>query len=155
MNKKGNTAIVTLTVVVIIGIIALSVGWELIQDKTTSETITDDTFTGLNGTCTRVTSASDRCILSTTNIQNATGNQVDVSGNFTVCGTTSGSDLNGYYVSATPNFVGQSFNASYLEVACTQLTGTTGTIANYVPLLWAVVILVFVAGFIGVGFAMR
>lgn len=153
MNKKGNMAIISLTVALIIGLIALTVGWELIQDKTATTEITDDQFTAVNGSCTRITSASDKCISNvagTIRLENASNGE-DVLGNFTLCGSQSSSSLNGYSLTTIPSLDGATINATYNEIACTQLTGTTATITNYVPLLWAVALLVLVAGFIGVG----
>lgn len=150
MNKKGEIPIIGLSIAVILGIIALGVGFGLISNQTTTTTITKDSFTAKNSTCVQVT---DNCIQSLTSVTNGTKTYT---GNFTLCGDNP--NLNGlilYPLQKGAKLHNSVMNATYTEISCGYLSGTTRTIVNYVPLLWAVAILALVAGFIGVGSLMN
>jgi len=134
-------------ITVIMAMIVIQVVFSLIEAKTTTTAVTGDQFTPQNQSCVRLTT---ECLQrGTLSVVNASTGKV-LTGNFTECGT--GNDLFG----AVGNFIGcdecdQIQNASYTEVDCQPLPGgLTTTIINYLPLLLAVVILVFVAGYIGV-----
>ena len=146
-GKKGNTIIV-LTVALIIGIISLSIGWQTIQDKTLTTAITDDQFSASNSTCVEIT---DNCVLSITSIENAT---IPIgSGNYSLCNVDAPSQSDDgvlFTVGVGDEYNGETLNVTYTEVDCSRITGTTATIINYTPVLWALGLLVLVAGFIGV-----
>ncbi len=146
MKKQGQAnAMIILLMVIIIAMVSISVVWGLIRSQQDTTAITSDPFTPQNGSCVRVT---DLCINpgSTTAILNDSDG-VNLLNNFTECGTTG--SLYGYesIPGTVPSTIGVQANATYTEQACGRITGFTGTIIDYIPLLMAVLILVFVAGF--------
>ena len=146
MNKKAQTnMMVIIMITVILAMVAISVTWGLIRGQLDTTAISSDPFTATNETCTRVTT---NCIVagSTTEILN-NSDAVDVTNNFVECGA--GINVYGYDMApeANTSLVGEQVNATYTEEACTRITGLTATIINYVPLLMAVIILVFVSMF--------
>ncbi len=144
MMKKGQANfMVVILMVVIIAMIAISVIWGTIRAQQDTTAVTNDPFTAINLTCVRIT---DNCYLAGTLItKNATGNTI-TTGNFSECGE--GSLRYGALVNIQNDTdVLPAQNASYTESACGRITGLTGTIIDYVPLLMAVVILVFVSAF--------
>ena len=150
-NKKGN-AIIGLTVALIIGILTLTIAWNLIQEKQTNTAIVDDQFTMSNSSCVQVTS---KCLTSFGRVENVSDQSIGAD-NYSSCGVgLSNGKLNGIIFDNSGGDVdtwynGETLNATYTEIDCTQITGTTAQIINYPPLLWAVGLLVLVAGFIGV-----
>ena len=145
-QKKAQMAIVGIMIALILGVIFLSIAWTQIQSQQTRTTITDDQFTATNGSCVRVTS---ECIASLTTVENGTGGSELLTGNFTACGVNT--DLYGLLLSPTgqidASYDGATVNATYIEGSCNEITGQTRTIINYVPVLMAVVLLAFTAGF--------
>jgi len=140
-NKKAQSGtMIAISVFVIIAIIAVSIVWQLTQDKTQTATIANDLFVASNNTCVRVT---DNCIESTTSLY---AGALQSDSNFTICGGASG--YYGYSLDETgalASLDGANINASYVGADCARLTGTTSTIVNYIPLLLAVALLAGVA----------
>lgn len=147
-KKAEGMLIITIMIGVVIGVIAMSVIWGQITSQTSTTTRLNDTFTGSNTTCVAVT---DNCIASFTSLTN--GSTQFGTANLTKCqkeapiehydGVIIVSDAQSeIYLNA------RSLNLSYTEESCSKLTGTTKTLVDYVPILFATAILVFVAGFI-------
>lgn len=147
MNQKGQANVmVVIMITIILAMVAISVVWGLVRSQQDTTTITDDQFTGINETCVRLT---DNCYVpNTLSITNSTSKTKDVGGNFTECGDTSMVyGARGNIAECGECELSLALNASYTEQACGRITGMTGTIINYLPLLMAVIILVFVAAF--------
>ncbi len=149
MNKKGQGAIIAMSIGAILLVVILSVIFSTLSDQTTRTAIASDRFTAANGTCTRVT-ASEDCILagSTTAIVN-NSNAANLLNNFTECGTSG--DVFGYdmVAGAQASVVGATANATYTEESCAFITsGTTRTLVNLIPVLLAIAILIFILGFV-------
>lgn len=147
MKKAQTNAMVIIMMVVIIAMVSISVTWGLIRDQRDTRAITEDPFVVANGTCIRVTNL---CIRrgTTSTIENATeASPANRVGNFTECGI--GNDLYGYNTHNETDvaLIGQTMNSSYTEESCTPIVGITGTIIDYIPILMAVLILVFVSAF--------
>jgi len=149
MKRKGQlgTIWITILILTIIGLIATQVVWQLLQDKQSSTTQTDIQFTAVNNTCVRIT---DKCFLTGALVQNATAPDTDyLTDSFLEC-----SDLGHYYglklvvENASTEYDGATMNATFTEVDCSQLSGMTALIVNYIPLMLAVVLLIAVAVFI-------
>jgi len=148
--KKGQiatAAIIGITVTLILTVIFTSIIATRIDEQTRTISVADDTFTGVNGTCVRVT---NDCILSTTDIVNASDG-VATTGNYSECNFGGDVDTNGYVLNingADPVLNNAQVNATYTEVSCSYLSGTTGTVINYLPLLAAVAIVAFLGFYI-------
>jgi len=148
-NKKGQIVnlIIGLSVTLIIGIVIFSVVQSIVLDQTSTTAITDDQFTADNSTCVRVT--ADCFASGSATVENATSG-VSLTGNFTQCGQSS--DWYGLNLKADGKGLridGATVNTSYSEISCNQIqSGTTTTVIQLLPLLFAVLLLVFVAGFI-------
>ena len=140
--KKGQTnMVVIIMVTIILAMVSISIVWGLIRSQQDTTAIKNDTFTTSNTSCVRLT---NNCYIA--NSLTVDNLSTDHTGNFTECGSSS--MLYGTIGAANwPLASGDLMNASYTEQACGRITGLTGTIINYVPLLMAVLILVFVAGF--------
>ncbi len=150
MKKKGQVGmILTITIGLILGIVMFQIIFTQIFDQTTTRNIVDDQFTAANGTCVQVT--SDCIGLNSGVIENGS-NAVVVTSNFTECQVNNPGKLNGFLLNvnaADPAHDGATLNASYNERSCSFISGgTTTTVLNLLPLLFAVVLLVFVAGFV-------
>ncbi len=152
MNKKGQGAIIAMSVGAILAVVILGVIFSTLRDQTTTTSIGSDSFTAANGTCVRVTPATSAvdCIepSSTTAIVNDT-NGVDVLADFQECGTAG--DIFGYDMVAGANesVVGATVNATYTGRSCAFITsGTTRTLVTLLPVLLAIVILIFILGFV-------
>ena len=141
MNKKGTSSMI-FWITIIIAVIIVGITFGIVSDQTATTPITADQFTAVNNSCVRLTT---NCIQvgSTSSVINQSG--AESVGNFTECG-----DLNKPYGlllldEGGYDLDGKTLNASYTEQNCIRVTGLTSTIINYVPLLLAVVLLVFVA----------
>lgn len=146
-SKKGQMVgvMTAILISVLIGVIMTSIVHTQITEQTALTTVTNDPFTMSNTTCVRLT---ENCINSFTSVTNTT---VTIgSGNYSRC--TSSQTYDGILVSADTyidGLNGQPLNASYLEESCAALpTGLTRTIAGYFAILMAVIILVYVAGWV-------
>ncbi len=153
MNKKGQGAIIAMAIGAILLVVILSVIFSTLTAQTTTTAVSDDTFTVVNETCTRVILVTSLigCISpgSTSSIVNSTGTGVNAIGNFTECGTSG--DLFGYNMAAGADkvFDGTLVNATYTARSCEFITsGTTRTLVNLIPVLLAIAILIFIVGFI-------
>ena len=149
MKKKGQMMIVGMSIAVILAVVIFTVIFSVIDENLKQTAIDADQFTAVNATCTRVT---DQCITkgSTSTVLNATGTGATaiMTGNFTECGASG--DLYGYNLKATGLAVldGSTMNASYTEEGCGYIqSGTTRTLVSVIPILLALLILVFIAGF--------
>lgn len=146
MNKKGQIGIMGIFITLLIGLVAFSVANPLIYNKITTTTATHDTFTASNSSCTTV-SDDLLCIQSLTATVNASNGFTINTANFTICSASAQGDgliLDGD-ASSNAKFNGYSVNATYTERDCQPITGTAGTIIGYVPLLFAVILFIFVA----------
>lgn len=145
MNKKANLILVSVGFLVlgIIALMSITVGWDLVQSQTNTSTVNEDLFTAINGTCVDVT---ENCIVSLTAVHNTSGTLIG-SGNYSLCAVESGAGRYDGILLTNPTY-GLSLNATYIESSCQRVTGTSGTILNYIPLLMAVVLLVGVAIYI-------
>ncbi len=151
MNKKGQGAIIAMSIGAILLVVILGVIFGTLSDQTTTTSVGSDQFTAANGTCVRVTTTAAECILkgSTTAIVNDT-NQVDVLANFTEC-STGGVTVNGYNMvsNANADLTGATVNATYTEIGCGYITSaTTRTLINLLPVLLGIAVLIFIVGFI-------
>ena len=135
---------ITIMIVSIIGLVALQVMYTSIQDQTDTTAITDDSFTGSNTTCVDIT---DNCILSVTSVENATGGETLGTGNYSLCDANSGGKYDDGIILDDAEYNAATLNATYTEVNCGHLTGLTALVVNNVPILVAIAILVFAAGF--------
>ncbi len=152
MNKKGQGAIIAMSIGAILAVVILSVIFTTLTNQTTLTPVTSDRFTAANGTCVRVTLATSTvdCISpgSTSAIVNDT-NGANILADFEECGTAG--DIFGYNMVAGANesVVGATANATYTGRSCAFITsGTTRTLVNLLPVLLAIVILIFIVGFI-------
>lgn len=151
MAKKWGQVgmIITITIGLILGIVMFQIIFSTIDSQTSTSRVADDLFTGVNDTCTQVTS---ECIAPGSGvIENGTGGQI-ATGNYTECQVNNPDKINGFLLNkegADPSLDGEEMNATYTERSCSFIGGTTTqTVLNLLPLLFAVVLLVFVAGFI-------
>ena len=146
--KKGNIQgiFITIMIVAILAMVALSVSWGLIRGQLDTNAITNDAFTSAdNGSlvCTRIL---DTCFSEGTVVVTNATNGALATGNFTECGT--GNDLFGLTTDVEcPSCNGATFNATYTQESCTPITGITGTMIDYIPLLMAIVLLAFVGSY--------
>lgn len=151
MKKKSQANITSIMVMIaiglIIGVVMLQIIFSQISEQTTTKTQSDIQFAvQTKGICTRVTS---RCIQSISSVVNNTG--ASITGNFTRCG--SGTDLFGHTFNQSGDsdidLVGDTVNTTFIEESCSRIEGAlTTTVVNNVPILFAVALLVFVAGFL-------
>lgn len=146
MNKKYSQAAVwvTIMIVAVIGLVALQVMYTSITDQTDTTDITDDQFTGSNTTCVDVT---DNCILTLTSVENATGGETLGTGNYSICGAGYDGKYKDGILLDDPEYHGETLNATYTEVNCGHLTGLTALVVNNIPILVAIALLVFAAGY--------
>jgi len=134
---------ILILVVSVIGLVALQVMYTLITNQTDTTAITDDQFTGSNTSCVDVT---DNCILSLTSVENST--TVLGAGNYSLCTVNSGTTrYDDGILLDDAEFNGYTLNATYTEVDCNHVTGLTALVVNNVPILVAVALLIFAAGF--------
>ncbi|KKL97587.1 hypothetical protein LCGC14_1832960 [marine sediment metagenome] len=150
MRKKGQVGMmITITISLILGIVMFQIIFSTIDEQIRTLAIIDDQFTAANDTCVQVTSS---CIAPGSGvIENATNAEI-ATGNFTQCQVNNPGKLNGFLLNADdadPGHDGVTVNATYTERSCSFISGGTTTIVlNLLPLLFAVLLLVFVAGFI-------
>ncbi|MFQ5453954.1 MAG: hypothetical protein ACE5D6_07180 [Candidatus Zixiibacteriota bacterium] len=144
--KNGQSGImVTMTIVLIIGIVLLQVIFSTVSDTTATTAITNDPFTAVNGTCTRITS---ECY--TPSSLSTARHTTDTSGNFTECGDSQ-TDLYGVESNSASDFTNftQENNATYIQRSCSFITGgVTRIVINNLSVLFALALLIFVAGFV-------
>lgn len=151
MRRKGQmNAMLALSIGLILGVVILGVVFSFISDQTSTSTITADQFTASNESCVQVTS---NCITTLTNVYNATTpGPIEAGGNYSIC--TVGGALSGLYLNPADSQGnidnnGYTANATYNERSCGFITsGTTRTLVTLIPLLLAIVALVFVTGFL-------
>lgn len=150
MYNKGQIGvgmIITLSVTLILGVIFLQIIFSTVADQQTQTAVTNDAFVVSNTSCTELT---PNCYLGTTLTVDDGG--VSATGNFTECGTGVASGrFNGAQLGAGAdgNLTATTINASYTEISCSFLTGgTTRSVVNILPILFAVALLVFVAAFV-------
>lgn len=149
MSKKGQlgaTVIIGISVTLIIAVIMVGIVFSQITNQQTETAVSNDLFTANNDTCVRLDASN--CIQpASLTVANGTD---DFSGNFSECGD--GNDVYGAQLSAVgggTGLDGTGLNASYTQRDCGYITGTTGTILNYVPILLAVALLAFLGFYIG------
>ncbi len=143
MKKAQTNGMVIILMVVIIAMVAISVAWGLIRSQQDTTSIVDDVFTVSNTSCVRIV---DTCYTPNTLVVTNATDGAGATGNFTECGA----GVIPYGAIGVVDWdyaTGDTANATYTQQACQRLTGLTGTIIDYVPVLMAVLILVFVAGF--------
>ena len=146
MNNKGQGAIIAMAIGAILLVVVLGVIFSTLSDQVSDTAVTEQVFAATNGTCVRLTA---NCYVGgTLTVVNSTSNTVDATGNFSECGTS------GDIFGALPNIIdggldGANHNASYSERSCAFITsGITRTLVNLIPVLLAIVILVFILGFV-------
>ena len=147
LNKKYEQATpwIAIMIVSIIGLVALQIMVGLITSQTTKTTITDDSFTAENSTCVQIT---DKCIFSLTLLENGTDGTEVTASNYTTCQVdASGEYADGIQLESDSDYTGSTLNATYEEVECGYITGLTALVVNNVPILAAIALLVFAAGF--------
>lgn len=138
-GKKGSIMLWFVTIIIAVIVVGILFGLIAGQQKTTA--ITDDQFTGSTSSCVRFT---DSCYLpgSLSLVNATTGATLTITtANYTECGT--GQDLYGA-VLLNSTYNGDTINASYSQVSCERVTGMTANIINYIPVLLALAVLVFV-----------
>ena len=152
MNNKGQGAIIAMSIGAILAVVILSVIFSTLSEQTTDgPLVTNDIFTGENGTCTRV---STNCYTpGTLVVGNATaGSEEGIAGNFTECGDSQQVLFGAFgQIVACPGCDGgaSALNATYTSRSCGFITsGTTRTLINLLPVLLALAILIFIVGFI-------
>lgn len=151
MNKKGQIVgvIVAITVVVIVAMVALQVIFSQVDEQTLQTAITADQFTAANATCVRVTS-TENCYESGSSALTNSSNGVPSDGNFSECGDSGGFfgfSLNANGADSSLDGVVQ--NASYTQQSCNFIdSGITRTVILNYSILFAIAILVFIAGFV-------
>lgn len=141
-NKKAQS--VSLWITLILGVIILGVIFTFIKSQSGTTNIPQDLFTPINNTCIRVT---DNCIIGTSfSVVNESSSAA--TGNFTLCGE--GPKHYGLLLNDAKSYglATHTLNASYTDGACTRIIGMTGTIVNYIPIMAAAVLLIFVAAFV-------
>lgn len=129
----------------LLGLIVISIVVPLITNKVTDSTVTDDQFTASNTTCVEV---AEYCI-QTFSVVNAS-NGITTTGNFSVCavsGQGRGLNMSSNDEANAWEMNGLTMNAIYTQRDCQPITGFTGTILTYVPVLMALLLLIFVAAF--------
>jgi len=147
--KKGQlgTAMLSIGIVLIIGIVAASIMWTQISGQTTLTRVNNNLWNGTNTSCVDLT---DNCIRSLVSVTNATDGATINSGNYTLCNVNSGSVR--FYDGITlaeGYWVDKNMNATYDEVDCNYIESSiTRTIVNYLPVLMGIMLLIFTAGFI-------
>ena len=134
---------ITIMIVSIIGLVTLQIMYTSIRDQTATTSITDDQFTG-STSCVDIT---DNCILTLDSVENATGGETLGTGNYSLCDANSGGKYNDGIILDDAEYNTETLNATYTEVNCGHLTGLTALVVNNVPILVAVALLVFAAGF--------
>jgi len=147
-NKKGQlgTTIIGIGVVLIIGVIIASIMYSQVDNQTSQTTVTDDQFTASNSSCVDIT---DKCIYSVTSVENGTGSYTVTSGNYSTCKVNSGLRWDDGLLVSDDLVNGQTLNATYTEIDCGYISsGLTRTIVNYLPVLLAVALLIFLAGYV-------
>jgi hypothetical protein len=147
--KKAQSMMVGLGITLLLAVIIFSLIYTSISSQTTVTAVTDDTLTLSNTSCTQLT---PQCINSITTIENATS-AADVlsASNYSICtygSTPSGILLTGG-ASGDALWNGETVNVTYTETACNYISGTmTRTIISHLPMILAVVLLVFVGGYV-------
>ena len=140
MKKKGQGGVFAVFLVPIITVILLGIIWSTVQTATVPTSVTNESFTGIENTDVALT-YDDWAAVSA--VRNATNDAVTVttgyvadlsSGSINI--TTAGGGNGTYYADYTYK------EDSYME------SSTSRMVTGYIPLLAAVVIFVFIAGFI-------
>lgn len=149
MKKEGQTAMmIAIFVPLIIGVIVLGIVFSLISDQTTTVAVSNDLFTSVDKTCVRLN--NNFCFIAGSLA--VTNTTVDVTGNYSECGTSGdlfGAAFNTSGTSKSSAMKTASLNASYTRISCDRIQGAlTTTIINNIPILFAVLLLVFIAGFL-------
>jgi len=150
-SKKAQITqiIITLSVLLIIGVVVLQVIFSQIADQTTVTGVVNDTFSTTNASCTRITSTAANCIVPSSTV--ITNSSIDRTGNFTECDSTSDGKVDGIKLNTGANggasqYSGFDMNATYNQRGCNYITGgLTTTVINNLPVLFAVLLLVIVA----------
>lgn len=145
----GSEIMIGILVTVIIGMIALQISVGTITQKTDTRTTTDAQFTASNTSCVVIDKTD--CIASITSIENATGGITWGSANYSICNTkNTGGVLFDGDTQADAEVVGKTnaLNITYTGQDCLQITGMTSTLIKYTPILMALLLLIFVAGYI-------
>lgn len=147
-NKKAQAGSIWigLTVTVILAVMVISIVWTQWQDQTTVTRVSNDTFTPTNNTCVQVTSD---CVSSLKYVYNASNGLAIGLNNFSICklgGENQGILFEGTAVWES-QLMGKNLNATYDEISCSNITGMAGSLLSYIPLMLAIAVLVFVAGF--------
>jgi len=146
MKKVAQTGMfIALFVGLVIGVIAIGAMVTQITQQTSTTTVTDNQFTMSNTSCVDLT---NNCILSLTTIENQTGIGTITSGNYSICSVNAPlSRYDGVLVSGDASVDlanGQTLNATYTEISCDYIGGTTTrSLVSYIPLLAVVALLVF------------
>jgi len=144
-NKAQAGTMIALFAPLVIGVILLSIVFTFQSDVTSQTAITEDQFTGVNGTCTRIT--TDCYIAGTFSSINQSGETT--TGNYTECG--SDGKLYGVSVAsdASTGVVSATQNASYTQLSCGYINNSmTRTMLGYFPLLMGVVLISLVGAVI-------
>ncbi len=134
MDEKLLTAML----VPLIGIILIGVVWSSVQDSTTTTTVTNESFSGVNNTYVALTYDD---WASSSAVRNGTGTELNSSTDYDV-NLTSGSikllnQSNGtYYADYTY------YPDGYIEGSMSR------TILNYLPIMFAIALFVFLAGYV-------
>ena len=149
MNQKGQGTIIAMAIGAILLVVILGVIFSTLSEQTTTSAVTADQFTASNSSCTKVT---NNCITAITSVVNATTPGVDATGNYSVCSISG--DETGILLDpadSTGNIDNNGFtaNASYSEQSCAFITsGTTRTLVTLIPVLLAILVLIFILGFV-------
>jgi len=146
--KKYNQSSTWIVILIglVIGLVALQIVFSLITSQAATTTITDDTFTASNSSCVDIT---DKCILSLTSVENATDGTSVGAGNYSQCLSNAGTSR--YYdgiLLDDAEYNGASLNATYVEVECGHISGLTSIVVNNIPVILAVALLMFLAGYV-------
>ncbi len=149
MNKKGQGAIIAMSIGVILLVVILAVIFSTLSEQTTTTAVVGDQFTGINETCVRVT---PNCYSpGSLSVINTTDADTELGGNFSECGDSSVvlygafGDISSCLGCEESN----ALNASYTERSCGFITsGTTRTLINLLPVLLAIAVLIFILGFV-------
>lgn len=151
MNKKGQGAIIAMSIGLILAVVILGVIFSQLRDQTTTSAVIGDQFTGINRTCVRITpDCYTPGSLALSNASN-TSTEKDIAGNFTECGNSNvvlfGAIGNIIECEECENTL--ALNASYSKRSCGYITNaTTRTLVNLLPVLLAIAILIFILGFV-------
>lgn len=146
-KKQGQIAvgvIITISVILIIGVVMLQVIFSQISTQQSQTSVQNDLYSAeANTTCTRLTT---ECYAKGTLAVVNVSKTLVVNGNFTEC--TINGDFQGVRM-IEDIWEGNSLNASYTRISCAFIQGNlTRIILNNVPVLFAVLLMVFLAGFI-------